>query len=54
MSNQTMVLGETCETWMSGRLDVDAQSVTPLGSETLLHCAEENNDASPIFIKPVA
>ena len=36
-----MVLGETCETWMSGRLDVDAQSVTPLGSETLLHCAEE-------------
>ena len=40
LSNQTMVLGETCETWMSGRLDVDAQSVTPLGSETLLHCAE--------------
>ena len=34
LSNQTMVLGETCETWMSGRLDVDAQSVTPLGSET--------------------
>ena len=38
--NQTMVLGQTCETWTGGRLDVATQLVTQMGTETQLWCAE--------------
>ena len=41
LSNQTMVLEETCETWLGGRLDVLNQSVTPTTGGTQLWCAEE-------------
>lgn len=40
LSNQTMVLEQACETWVGGRLDVAAQSVTQNGTETQLWCAE--------------
>ena len=40
LSNQTMVLQQTCETWTGGRLDVLEQSVTPVAGDTQLWCAE--------------